>query len=455
MAGNPYSPLPEATREHYAFDGWWNSGLRITEETLVTTEATRTLYAHWSPTEQVVIFDGNGGNSTTGTAVYVIGETYQSLPKATREGYDFDGWFTEATGGERLSGASEVTATAYRTIYAHWTLVEQVVTFWMNGGLSNHVYMVGANYGWLPEATWDGKVLTGWTDAVTDEPVECSDEVTVSRARVLVARWTAVTDVAKVVAYATASKEGRCTVRFEGREGVTYDLQRRLKLEDGTWATVANKMPEADGDITWTTEMPEGWESGFYRVVAEGAGGDAPWTYLVVDMSEGQDAYRWPVSYLGNVPDGGWPDEYKTTKLLLRAIPPGTFVMGSPKWVELGRFSDEEQHRVTLTKPFYMGVFEVTQRQWELAMGNRPSYFTSDYAARPVEGVSYDDILGDGWSFLDVLRMKTGLEFDLPTEAQWEYACRAGTTTPLIVMVIDNITIFLWTSPISFLCSWA
>ncbi|HOG51352.1 MAG TPA: formylglycine-generating enzyme family protein [Lentisphaeria bacterium] len=166
-------------------------------------------------------------------------------------------------------------------------------------------------------------------------------------------------------------------------------------------------------------------------------------TYLVIDLSAGPEASNYPVSYLPEVPDGGWTDEYKTTKLVLRRIPAGTFTMGSPG-DEIGRYNNETQHQVTLTKDFHVGVFAVTQKQWERIMGNWPSYYNSYRDSRPVESISYEDIRGNGagsgWpanndvdadSFLGRLRTKTGLDFDLPTEAQWEYACRAETKTAL------------------------
>jgi formylglycine-generating enzyme required for sulfatase activity len=105
-------------------------------------------------------------------------------------------------------------------------------------------------------------------------------------------------------------------------------------------------------------------------------------------------------------------------------IPPGTFLMGSPE-SEVERSNDEVQHRVTLTREYWLGIHPVTQAQWQAVMGANPSTFKGDDRC-PAENVSWDDCQ----EFVKTLGQKTGKRFRLPTEAEWEYACRAGTTTP-------------------------
>ena len=162
--------------------------------------------------------------------------------------------------------------------------------------------------------------------------------------------------------------------------------------------------------------------------------------YCVIDLSEGANATNYPLTYLDAEPRNGWSDEYKTEKLVLRLIEPGTFVMGH------SAESNNKPHDVTLTKPYYIGVFEITQTQYELVTGECYKEFRlgDSLGTEPVAGISYDLIRGRSedskWldsqddvqiesSFIGKLRTRTGMEFDLPTEAQWEYACRAGTVT--------------------------
>ena len=113
----------------------------------------------------------------------------------------------------------------------------------------------------------------------------------------------------------------------------------------------------------------------------------------------------------------------KDVKLEMVLVPAGKFKMGSPE-SEKARRNDEKQYEVTLTKPFYMGKYEVTQEQWESVMGNNPSSRTKG-AKLPVTDVSWEDCQ----EFIKKLNASTKGGYRLPTEAEWEYACRAGTTT--------------------------
>ena len=127
-------------------------------------------------------------------------------------------------------------------------------------------------------------------------------------------------------------------------------------------------------------------------------------------------------------------------------IPKGTFLMGSPPDEE-GREDDEPQHEVTITRDFRLGVYEVTQSQYKRVMGKNPSYFTGDKVAErdpkngrvvrdvdsanlPVDYVSYDDAV-EFCRRLSELHEESVAKrrYRLPTEAEWEYACRAGAKT--------------------------
>jgi len=116
-------------------------------------------------------------------------------------------------------------------------------------------------------------------------------------------------------------------------------------------------------------------------------------------------------------------------------IPKGTFLMGSPPDEE-GRYDDEHQHEVTLSRDFYLGVYAVTQRQYQKVIGKNPSQFqgpkvmNADSSNHPVEEVSYDDAVEFCRRLSELPDEKAARRrYRLPTEAEWEYACRAGSKT--------------------------
>ena len=142
------------------------------------------------------------------------------------------------------------------------------------------------------------------------------------------------------------------------------------------------------------------------------------------------------VQTLGEMSQLGWDVTQERAKLVktimlpgkvpmrLRWIPPGRFQMGSPR-DEVGRKKDENQHEVTLSKGFWLGETEITQAQWKAVIGLLKPKFEGK--KKPMENIT----LFDAHEFIDKLNKFKGHEkFRLPTEAEWEYACRAGTKTP-------------------------
>ena len=250
--GEAYGELPTAEREGFVFDGWYTEaegGSQVSEST--TCESDQTVYAHWIES-YTVTFDGNGGTPSESSRKVVKGEAYGELPKAERDGFVFDGWYTEAEGGSQVSEST--TCEADVTIYAHWTEI-YTVTFDGNGGTpSEDSKKVGKGeaYGELPSADRDGYNFAGWyTEAEGGSQVSESD--TCEADVTLYAHWEEIPPVS--VSFDTGG--GDSVSAIEVKPGDKYGELPVPKYDELTflgWYTKKSGGDKVTADTTCTGE---------------------------------------------------------------------------------------------------------------------------------------------------------------------------------------------------------
>ena len=287
----------------------------------------------------------------------------------------------------------------------------------------------------------------------------------------------AIPEVSNVTMTQAQNRRVTITYQLTGAPAVvTLDIQTNANTSatanDPGWTSIGGAaICNAQGDVwkqvsgkatyTITWQPDQTWkdpaENGF-KIAANGARArvtawpiDNTPDYMVVDVSAAAQPNTQKYYPAADFVPGGilGKSDYRTTSLVMRKIMAKDveWTMGSTTLETKRNATREATHQVTLTNNYYIGVFPVTQAQWDQIQPSRlaPSYFNNaaDRAMRPVEQVCYNEIRNAAnsttadtaydWphdpnpgSFLGLLRTKTGLDFDLPSEAQWEFAARAG-----------------------------
>ena len=406
--------LVNPTKKGYTFDGWTGSNGNDpqTDVTIVTgSTGDKTYTANYSIINYSIRYFANGGDVTGNPENYDVTTEDFVLINPTKDEFRFVGW-TGSNGDEPQTTVTiEQGSTGDKVFSANYVQATNTITYNLNGGINHpdnpHGFNPASATFTLNHPSKLGYAFTGWTGSNGDIPQMA------------------------VTIESGSTGDRFYTAHFEE---VPYTI---TYLMNGGINNLQNPSGYAAYTPTFTLYKPTrpgydftGWTEGaatfpiVLTQIPRGSTGDKVFTA------------HWIESITFTLP-GGVP-------LIMNKCPAGTFTMGSPD-EELGRDFEEgyikesPQHQVIFNNAFYIGKFEVTQEQYMAVMGTNPSYFNAydDSSSRPVECVIWNDITADSTGFLAKLNLlladqiPVGYQFNLPTEAQWEYACRAGTTTSL------------------------
>ena len=474
--------LTNPTKNGYEFIGWTGTGLDTASKTLSIVQSSKSnlsFVANYAPIAYNIDYVLNDGSLPQGLAnpiSYDITSATIILNNPTKEGYTFAGWTGTDLNAASMTLSIPQGSMGDRTYTVNWSAVAYSITYELNGGILAEANPDGYNFAsetfMLSEPTKEGYSFIGWTGSNGDTPEKNLSVVQGSKSDLsFTANWSINSyrlDLVKGTGIDTVTGDGMheynsvvtasCTM-LDGYEFVSWS---------GDFTAETFNMPASNATMTANAKLIS------YNIVynLDGGTADNPTSYNITSATitlnnptkSGYFFTGWTEgiatfpTLLTKIPQGSTGDKSYTAhwietltfnlpndvNLVMHKIPAGTFTMGCPA-TELGSLDwngERNQHQVTLTEDFYIGIYEVTQAQYSAVMGNNPSKFQSangytDDDQRPVESVSYNDITTANTGFLAQInsqlasQLPSGYRFDLPTEAQWEYACRAKTTTAL------------------------
>lgn len=282
-----YGKLPVVSKKGHQFLGWYTAktgGTKITEDSIVSISSNTTLYAHWTPYKYKITFIANGGTLSSDGENFLAtyGEKLGKLPTAVRPGYVFEGWYTENTGGTRIT-ENTVHDKAYAiTYFAHWSLAEFNVKFDAAGGKASATSIkvtYTKTYGQLPTATRTGYVFGGWFTGKngTGTQITASSEVKITADTTLYAKWTA---NKYTVSFDTNRGEGKfdsVKVTFGSAYGNVLPVPVRAGYSFVGWYTELNggKLVTGTTNVSIASDhtLYARWEPGKFVVTFDANGG--------------------------------------------------------------------------------------------------------------------------------------------------------------------------------------
>jgi uncharacterized repeat protein (TIGR02543 family) len=403
--------LNNPTREGCIFTGWTGTGLAAPDAFAIIDKGSignREYTANFMPISYSIAYTLNDGTVTTPNPTsYDVTSSTITLNNPTKTGYTFVGW-----SGTDIDGiASDVTiisgSTGDREYTANWTINSYQLDLIAGTGITS--VTGNGTYEYNSSVTATCTIETGyefdsWTgDLTTDTFNMPASNVTM-------------TANARPISY-----------------NIKYDL-------DG--GTLATPNPTTYDITSATITLNNPTKENFYFSGWRSSGNVAEPASSTLSIVKGSTGNRRFYAVWVEIKSFTLPND---VELVMHEMPSGGLYMGSPQ-DEVGHQLNENQHLVRLLEPFYMGKFEVTQDQYYAIMGTNPSYFNEGSSASerpvtsanyPVASVSWNNIMTASTGFIDKIntqladQLPTGYKFDLPTEAQWEYSCRANTITSL------------------------